>query len=201
MRIEKKENGRGSARRCANAVPRPPSRPFFVLAFPSSCAAGQALVEFVVALVAILVLFAGVLQIGLLTSTRTQTMIDAREEAGQNAIAPLSVSPVPDYIENWQAGSDTRRYSADDVFTTANAADFSGQLVTYGHPEDLQSWVPANLVSPLYQNPNPVSMFGLVSGDASETVPLLPAVTHLLYAADSIKIYSEVWLGWSQGIY
>jgi len=201
MNIENGKNGRRPERRCGTSVPRTPSRPFPLFPFSSSFAAGQALVEFVVALVAILVLFAGLVQIGLLTSTRTQTMIDARQEAGQNAIAPLSVSPVPDYIENWQAGSDTRQYSADDVFTTANAADFSGQLVAYGHPEDLHSWVPANAVSPLYQNPNPVSLFGLVSGDASETVQLLPAVTHLIYAADSINIYSEVWLGWSQGIY
>lgn len=202
--MEEGKNRRLTARRRANEVtraPRTPPGPFSLFLFPSSFSPGQALVEFVVALVCILALFAGLVQIGLLTAARTRTMIDARQEAGQNALMSQLIGSAPAYIEDWQPGPDTRTYSADDSHSTANATDFSSHLVIYGHPDDLQAWVPANSISPLYQDPSPVSMFGLVSGSASEIVELLPAVTHLLYAADEIKIHSEVWLGWSQGIY
>lgn len=166
---------------------------------------GQATVEFLIGLVAILALFAGLIQVVSLTKARTDTMVAARREAGMAAIAPGSSPMPPDYRRFIQEGADTKRYTKDDTFTPADPARFVDVIVTPAAP-DASGWtiidsLTDNNFSLLHESQSPVEEFGLVSGSAERNILLLPAVRHLLYAAPQITVKSKVWMAKTKDIY
>jgi hypothetical protein len=166
---------------------------------------GQAMVELLAGLVALVVLFAGLLQIVSLTRARTDALVAARSQAGQQAVAG-AVNPVtPDYIAYWQSGRDNSPYSADDTFTQANASEFRNVIIdkTVYDPGQwaLIDAVPDNRFSDIRISGNPVAEIGLIRGSESRTVPLIPTIRSLVYDAQSITIECEVWLPWTRGIY
>jgi hypothetical protein len=61
--------------------------------------------------------------------------------------------------------------------------------------------IPGNDVTRLHRSESPIEVFGLLRGEDSETVLLLPAVTSLLYRAESIRIEETVWMPWTRGVY
>jgi len=172
--------------------------------------AGQAVVEFLVGLVAVLVLFAALLQMASLNKAHTDTMVEARRQAGELAMLQLGpgleIMSDPDYILNWQEGPDGKRHTRDDRFSSASPAAFNAVIVDLAAP-NAEGWtiidsVPDNRLTGLHNDPDPVAGFGLVRGHHSVSdVPLLPAVQSLLYRAESIDVESEVWLTWTKGIY
>jgi len=166
------------------------------------------MVEVIVGLVAILAIMSGLLQIAGLTRAHTAVLVEARREAGQAALLGLGSGPplsAPHYIMDWQEGLDGKRLTRDDTFTMASSVPFDDGIVERAAP-DPQGWellhsVPEDALPRLHNHANPVSLFGLVRGHAEACVPLLPAVQHLLYAADTIEVESEVWMTWTRGIY
>jgi len=165
---------------------------------------GQAIVELMVGLVAVVVLVAGLLQVASLSSAHTETMVEARRQAGERAMLDSESVFTPDYIRDWHEGPDTRRYTRDDTFTTANAADFQSTIVDKA--ADAAGWtvidtVPGNRLTRIHGSGMPQTQFGLVRGYDSKTVDLLPAIQSLVYAADSIEVETEVWMTWTKGIY
>jgi hypothetical protein len=166
---------------------------------------GQAMVELIVGLVAILALFAGMLQLAKLSTAQTDTLSKAREEAGSLAMSTVPLSSDADYIKFWEKGPDDRRYSVDDTHTEGNSAAFVGTVVSKA-ARDNAAWgvlrsVPRNDILSLQSSPLPASQFGLVDGTESATIPLLPVVKHLLYDADSITVESKVWMPWMKELY
>ena len=159
------------------------------------------MIEFVVALVAIVVIFVSILQIGLLGLARTEVMGEARREAGSMAMLDVISSPLPDYIEDWQAGPDTRTYSADDTIDHADGYELATRIVAYADPDELNNTLPNNVISRMESSPEFEIGVGLLKGDDIETVPLFPAITHLVYDADEIRVEGEVWIPWTRGIY
>lgn len=162
---------------------------------------GQAMVEFVVALVAIIVLVAGLLQFGRLSAAHTATMSEARREAGAYAIIPAQIFSSPDYILDRTVGPDGYAYSKDDSHTDALPGNLYNQLIGYADPDMLSARLPGNAVSSLYGQPFPQLEFGLTYGSDTEDVPLLPVIRNLVYNATSIEVKSEVWMVWTHGIY
>ncbi|MDP2989806.1 MAG: TadE/TadG family type IV pilus assembly protein, partial [Kiritimatiellota bacterium] len=131
--------------------------------------AGQAMVEFMVGLVVVLVLLAGLIQIGQLTHAHTRTMIAARAAAGLLAMAPTPpVSETASLISDWVPGPDLRRHTHDDVaMVTSNAATLSAELVTNACLAQVRD-APVNALSTLRDSPNPAGDFFLVKGEVSE---------------------------------
>lgn len=170
-----------------------------------SSRSGQALVEMTVALVGILAIFAGLLTIAHLGSARSTAMLQARYEAGQYALAPvqLSEAPSPMFIHDWNPGTDRRRHSADDQAQIADPSVAVGVLMQPSHPafgDTLETFVPGNNVSALDRT-SFMDSIGLVHARAtSNNVSLLPAVQHLIYGAESIRIDADVTMTWSRGI-
>ena len=170
---------------------------------------GQALVELLVGLVVILVLVAGLLQVASLTNTESDVMADARAEAGELAMMDVdsSIDLVygTDYIHDWQPGSDTTRYTPDDVWSQGNPAGFENQIVNRASPTpagwDIIDAVPDNRFTRLRKSGDPISCFGLVKGHEKKSVEVIPAVRELLYRADTIQVESEVWMTSTKGIY
>jgi len=166
---------------------------------------GQAMIEVMVGLVALIVLISGLLQVASLTRARTDAMATARDEAGGLAMLDSPVSDFPDYIYEIGVGDDERSYSYDDEVSHANAGLFESEIMDHTVSEsgewDVLEEVPNTTFYDLHGNLTPAAAFGLVKGDASETVTLLPAVRSLLYRADEIDVECDVWMTWTRGIY
>jgi hypothetical protein len=162
---------------------------------------GQAMVEFIVALVAALVVIAALAQIGAIGRLHSALMNNARRNAGALALLDTQTLAGPDYILNRTPGNDGARYTRDDGFLAASAADFSGHVIQYAHPADLGARRPGNAISGLDGNPFPQLTFGLVYGRDAQTTNLMPIVRHLFYAADEIEVEHEVYMTWTRGIY
>lgn len=162
---------------------------------------GQAMVEFVVALVSILVLLVGLTQVSQLGLLHSETMRKARREAGLQALQDVQNWSAPDYIRDRTPGGDSRRYSRDDGSTAANPADLSSHIIAYANPVTLQGMVPGNQVSALGNNSFPQLSLGFVRGNSMETTNLLPIVRHLIYNANSVDVQCDVWMTWTKGIY
>ena len=177
--------------------------------WPTADRSGQAMVEFIVGLVAVMALLAGLLQVASLGKAHTDSMVEARREAADLAMMDLGDGTVvlsdPDYIQEWNVGPDGRHHSRDDTWTEANAGEFNERIVDRA-AADPEGWsilgdVPNNPIGQLHGNWDAVAALGLVHGHDERPVPLLPAVRSLLYRADSVDVECDVWLTWTKGIY
>jgi hypothetical protein len=161
------------------------------------------MVEFVVGLVALLVLSAGLLQLGRLCREHTAVLIRAREYAGTYAMSDtyqLSL-PGPQYLRDWEPGPDARSYSRDDEEIPGAGDMVRANLVHYTRPTDLEAHVPGNPLSTLEPSQQVIDGFHLVHGrEESPAVPLYPIIRRLLYRADEIRMEGEAWLVWTKGI-
>jgi hypothetical protein len=175
-----------------------------------SSRSGQAIVEMLVGLVALLVLITGLIQVEALSSGQTATMVQARRLAGLAAINGSNLAFTPKFIAKWQVGPDGKRYTKDDVVTSGDTAEFENTIVNKASP-DASEWTGIidsvapgsreNELSVIHQSGMPQAQFGFVKGSDSTNVDLLPAVQDLIYRADSIKIVSDVWMTSTKGIY
>ncbi|MFO7871807.1 MAG: hypothetical protein R6V03_10305 [Kiritimatiellia bacterium] len=163
---------------------------------------GQAMVEMVAALIAILVLTAGLLQVIGLGKTHTDCMVQARSDAGRKAISSFAGESLfysdPDYIGGWEEGPDGKRHTRDDKPVRVAPAEFNSRIVERSVKNESE-WKliersPDDSLPGMRYSPNPSVHFGLVRGYSSEEVPLLPAVRHFLYRASSVEVESEVWM-------
>jgi len=160
------------------------------------------MVEFMVCLVVVLVLLAGLIQIGQLAHAHTRTMIAARADAGRTAIDPSpSMSETAQLISDWAPGPDLRRYTHDDTaLSTSNAVTLPGELVGHAHLGNVPD-MPTNALTTLRNLPNPGGNFFLVKGEASESVPILPVIQRLVYPYPALVVESDAWLVRMEEIY
>jgi len=162
---------------------------------------GQAIVELVVALVVILILFAGSIQICTLGVSHSRLMMMARREAGQKAMSEQSSFAGPLFIAACTPGNDGIAFSRDDGTVPGDPALLQVGIVDYAHPEELNQLRTNNPVSAMANSSFPQDLFGLVEGSATKNVPLIPIVRELLYNKDSIDLQGKAWMTWTKGIY
>jgi hypothetical protein len=187
---------------------------------------GQAVVEFVVGLVVLLTILAGLLELTSVTKKHTDLMVEARRDAGNHALWDMApaypAGDAPEYIKDWRVGpagddpdgdgipGDEKRYTPDDVFDRATAADFSTRIVERA-AANAGDWgvldeIPRQRVSGLRGSSEPSTLFGLVRGEAREDIDLLAPeyslIRKLLFrpADDKIHLSSEVWMTWTKGL-
>jgi len=166
---------------------------------------GQAMIEFIVGLVAVLVVFAALIQIRDLGAAENRTLAEARRSAGIMSFGGLRPLATPEYIRLWQTGADRKSYTRDDTHTTADPGILDHTIVDRA-AADAYAWemlnaVPHNEIKLLHNNMSPQLGFGFVGDTETEEVPLLPVVRHLLYGADQIEVESSAWTVWTEGIY
>jgi len=181
-------------------MPTPTTR-----SLPFRARRGQALVEFLIGIVAVLVLTGFLVQWVQLARSHRDTMTEARRQAGRLALSGLQVPSNPDYIRSWYSGEDARTYSRDDYNRAGHQGAFLGVFtdpIAPAPPEaTVMGRVSHNPVRDLANAGTPVNVFGLFSRRAADDVPLLPVVRHLLYRDESIFLESEVWMTANEGIY
>lgn len=168
--------------------------------FLSGCG-GQALVEFVVALVVIMVLVAGTLQISLMGVRHSRLMAEARREAGQKAMQDVSSFSGPQYIGECTVGPDGIAYTRDDDATAGDSGAFVVGVVGYAQPTELDTIRPGSPVSAIADTAFPQLMFGLVQGEKTENLPLIPVVRELIYRKDAVELKGSAWMTWTKGLY
>lgn len=175
------------------------ARPLFL---PSR--SGQAIVEFVVGLVGILIITAALLQLGTLVREDSRNLLKARAEAGLGALSDVYIAPVspgPRYIRDWTAGTDGHAYTRDDRAVPGNAALLSGGVIVHARPDALELARPGNAVSRLADPAQALSGFSFVRGySSSGPIPLYPITRNLIFGRDSLTLDSEVYLIWTQGL-
>jgi len=171
-----------------------------------SSKSGQALAEFVIGLIAVLVL-AACLRVGsAMITAHSEAIATARNNAA--AEASLGVSTLSDakYIHEVTAGNDRKQYTKDDSSTPAIASEFNniivGETAVAGTDWDLLDQIPDNPLSTLHSSMAPCGYFGLVKGNETRTVPIneVPAV-RLFYNAKSIEVECKVWMTRINDIY
>ena len=172
---------------------------------PADGRRGQAIVEFIVALVSILVLAAGLLQLTALMLAHSRTMVEARKDAGAASVQPLAPLSSPDFLKDWAPGNDAVPYTSDDRAVPSGAAS-QFEVLFVEHASTPAGWTqvvrsPSDRLTLLRSSMAPSSYFGLVEGSDGETVPLLPAVRSLLYNAGSVRVESKVWMTFCGGLY
>jgi hypothetical protein len=193
----------------------------------SKSQSGQAVVEFVVGLVVLLALLAGLLELTSVTKKHTDLMVEARKDAGSHALWDLApaypAGEAPEYIKDWYVGpagndpdgdgipGDEKRYTPDDVFDRATAAEFSSRIVERA-AAGAGDWaildqIRNQPISGLRGSAAPSTLFGLVSGQANEdidlTAPEYALIRKLLFrpADNTLHLSSEVWMTWTKGLY
>lgn len=168
---------------------------------------GQALVEFLVGLVAILTILACVKVGASMLTAHTKAMREARREADEKAFLNLNMLSDAAYIRDVIEGADQKAYTRDDTHTDGDPLLFNSVVVEQAADTATQ-WGLLPLMhedhfATLRGFGNPSAAFGLVKGTATENVNIqdTPAVKHLFYGADSFNVRCDVWMSQFKDIY
>ncbi len=169
---------------------------------------GQAMVEFVICLVGILIVAAGLLLVADLTRSDTDTLVTATGSAisdAMSALIPSSFSP----IEDWDEGRDGMRHTKDDRAEMGNFSRIRNRITSYTAPNG--DWSGTRRVDGSSVHYDDIVQFNdsvLVSSAlrfmcAKEdmTVTTLPVLQSLMGLPETITIRNEVWMPALGGLY
>ncbi|MDZ4198208.1 MAG: hypothetical protein U1E27_02885 [Kiritimatiellia bacterium] len=164
---------------------------------------GQAIIELAIAMIAVMVLLAALLQLGLLTREQENSMQEARGRADEEALAAVYRYPsaMPEDLRGWQPGPDRIAHSRDDRSIAGNSEGLREEIIAVSMPDDLNARISGNRISTLMRTGQMAMEFDLVSGRAdARVVPLLPLTQRLFYDADSLSLENDVWMVWLRDI-
>lgn len=169
---------------------------------------GQAAIEFVSGLILLLLVVTGILHVSRMGTTSLFLHSVLRGDAGERAMEGV-VSASPDYISDWQAGSDGTRYTTDDeevrngAMLPATLDSLTSHSVRnpgdWGYVEDL-SRLPVSMVS-LQASPIMATALGFVHREETLHVPVDVVLRQLVYDKDEVAIKEEVWMPLMGGLY
>jgi len=163
---------------------------------------GQAMIEFTIALVAIMAVAVGTILLGRMELAHTRTMAKARETAGAHALDLNYLGPIDArFISDWQAGADNIGYTHDDEpIPDGTAISLLGDITANADLDTITP--PPNAISRLQAFPD-ISGVYLVKGSENESVSLsaMPGARRLFSGEPAVSIKSEAWLVWTGGIY
>jgi hypothetical protein len=163
------------------------------------------MIEFVIGIVALLILLTMVFQGVVLTKQHADAMTEARSEAGSRAISALSGINSPIYVSSVDSGSDWKKYTADDIKIAGNSMalenDVVDKTVVNSSDWNLIGSAPRSKFNEIRTVVSPVDAYGLVCGESTKTVVLSEAFKSLIWNKDSITIDVEVWMTQTDDIY
>jgi len=157
---------------------------------------GQAMVEFCIGLVGVLVVVAAVVQLGVIGMARTTVRTEATAQVSNRSLNTPSddFSYIRTYIRAVEDGPDQRAYSLDD------AEDISGQNQAFErlHEENDASFLRTidrdNDLASISSSDDMQAVTGFVQAQAIEpNVGLLPIIRRLFFSESSLDVETEVW--------
>lgn len=158
---------------------------------------GQAMVEFCIGLLAIIIVIAVTFVVGRMGLARTQARVDATRRASYQAMNSTSgsVFQVPNYLSAVNEGNDGQRYSQDDIQSSGSALTPFQTLVATSRPDELRSYAPGNIFAEMNSLSDLMTTTGLVRGDGSEIVPVddYPIARRLFINQSSVGFDITAW--------
>ena len=170
--------------------------------------AGQAVIEFCIGLIVILLLVTGLIHVHKMAAVSLAIHGEIRAEAGEMAMrSNLGVAPDP--VSDWEAGADGVRHTADDR-ARVNAMSAMGILETVVRhsarsDEDWQVLAdktqrPVSMAQLQHQMGLPVFL-GCVYETDTIPIKIDPFLRRLVLGAEEVKIKEEVWMPQMGGLY
>lgn len=170
----------------------------------SASRSGQAMAELVVALICILIVVSGMLQLVLLGTADTNTLVEATSQAANRATSNVILSENFRPISDWEVGQDGFAQTKDDQPVRGNLQPISSRIAGATAPGGDWSALDNarhDAISRLNHGMQPGTTFGLVSGEASESVETLPVATALFGLSDPVEVANTVWMTATGGLY
>ena len=163
---------------------------------PSPASGGQSMIEFVIALMVIVILVTGIAQFIELGSARGNILSSLRGDVGMKAIEGVSTGDSPDYIRDWKEGEDETRHTADDKKQPGGGATLGSDVLSRSvrDPADWFYVETARNRDILSARSGAASALGFVHGGDSEEIDLLPAMRSLLGGKDSVTVGADLWM-------
>ena len=165
---------------------------------------GQAMIEFVIGIIVVIVVFGSFIQIGLLTNERMDAYAEATHEAAsisawQSADPTQAAEP---YVLATSIGNDEQWYSADDRQVGGSGDEVINGIVRHGLTSQLTTHLDDNPFTDIRGGNDLNAEFGMIRGEENRIgIPLLPVVRRLVYGDDRIDINEEVITIETRGIY
>ncbi len=160
---------------------------------------GQAMIEFVIAILVVVIITAGILQFVELAGRKGELLGEIREVAGRRALsATASIGQRPDYILDWEAGSDELRHTADDEMRRGVAGGTLQGAVVANSVRTPADWsyldqAHNSAIPELNSSPLPTAALGLIHAERYDTITLLPAMRDWLVGKETITVGAELW--------
>ncbi len=160
--------------------------------------AGQAMVEFVIAILAVVIIVAGFFQLMEIVGERGNILRSSRGETGKKALSPGLLLDRPDYIREWKEGDDEFRHTADDEFERGSIAATLGAGVVDHTVGDGAGWtyldgaVNADLAE--LRGGLSAAALGLVREKETEKIYLMPAMKNWIIGKEYVVVGSELWM-------
>lgn len=169
---------------------------------------GQAMVEFVIGLVGVLVVTAGILLLAELDRADTETLAAASADAISDAMSgsiPSSFTPVQD----WDEGLDGMRHTKDDKAVNGNFGGIRANISSYTAPNgdwsgtrrDDGSSVKYDDIVRFNDGTLTSSAFNFMRAHEEATVETLPVLQSFMGLPGTITVENEVWMPAFSGLY
>lgn len=162
------------------------------------------MIELVVAIIAIMVVLAGLLQIILLSAANTDSHVEAIAEAAARASSHAALAATFNPLADWNPGADGYEQTRDDTPLPGSLADTRNLIAGETAPDDDWSAIDEaahNQIAAFHHGMLPSSTFGLVSGKATRSVEVLPIAATLFGLRNPTEIENEVWMTKVDGLY
>ena len=178
---------------------------FAISALPRS---GQAMVEFVIALVGVLLVAAGILLLAELHRADTDTFVEATAEAIDESTS-VSIASSFSPVDDWQPGRDDLRYTKDDRPDAGSFAGVRDRIARHTAPDgDWSGFDRLDGSSARYDDIRQFhdgamasSIFRFHRATSEETVEPLPVLRRLLGLPDTMTLRNETWMPSTGGLY
>ena len=158
---------------------------------------GQAVIELLIAMIALLVALAAILQISVTGHESIRNMAEARGDADSNAKNDVGAF-TGGTIGTWEDGDDALRYTADDEGTAPvfyGLEDYEAELTGGFDVTSLDALGFYDELSPQLI-PSSIGLSSVVyEGEASRTVEIEPALRSLLFmTVDEIQLNDKIYM-------
>jgi len=169
---------------------------------------GQAMLEFVIALIGILLVVAGVLTVAELNKANTDTLVRATEQAITSAMGnPIATSFTP--VRDWDKGPDGRALTKDDIKREGSFANVQSGITTFTAPNtDWSGTERLDGADARYKDvkdmnfgQNIAKIMGFSQGADEEGVETLPVSQSLIGLPEIVDVRNETYMPATGGLY
>ena len=172
---------------------------------------GQAMLEFIAALVVLLIITTGLFHINRMARSSLFLHSVLRAKAGKKAMSTATLADAPELIKDWQPGPDGLTYTADDKMEKSSAILPSTLHALTRHSTENQSddaWqyvsrhsrLPVSMKD-LHETAAASTLLGIVREEETLLVPVEPVIRDLVYDKDEVQIREGVAMPLMGGLY